>query len=186
MVAYIIGLFFIVSGFMLWPYGFGSLVVGIIICLIKFFHKYNNINNFMWTKTFENSGVVNEFVNEINDKKIDYVEIQSKFIYYGEKQIYFKDFGIGDLTIANCRTLAETIKSKMNDSSNFKIVTMSKYTGGGGGHDRPIGLTQTANGNYTFDYGDSGPSTKVYGVKIVPYEKPKKSVNTKTKHSEWK
>ena len=35
-------------------------------------------------------------------------------------------------------------------------------------------------------YGDSVPSTKVYGVKIVPYEKPKKSVNTKTKHSEWK
>lgn len=187
MVAWIIGIFFIVAGLMMWPAGVWCFGLGVIICLIKFFSQYKSVDNYAWAKTFEKSSFVDELVDEINGRNPKSIEIRSKFISIDDRTIKFESRDIGALTMLNCQTLADTIKSKMRDGSKYEVKPKTRTIGSsGGGHDRPIGMTQTANGNFVFDYGDRGSCTELIGYDISLKEKPQKPVKNTTKRSEWK
>ena len=186
MIAWIIGIFFIVAGLMMWPAGIWCFGLGVIICLIKFFSQYKSVDNYAWTKTFEKSGFVDELVNEIDISNPKSIEIRSKYISIDDRTIKFESRGIGELTMMNCQTLANTIREKMREGSRYEIKPRTRSIVSTGGHDRPIGMTQTHNGNFTFDYGDRGPYTELIGYDITLKEKPKKPESKNTKRSEWK
>ena len=186
MIAYIIGLFFIIAGIMMWPAGLTCVIVGVIICLVRFFTKYNSVSNYSWTKTFENSSVVGEFIEYINNYHVKNISITPEGIVMDEHKVEFKSKGINDITVHNCELLANTIKNKIQDGDNYKIDTIRKSLNYSSGHDRPIGMTQTHNGNFVFDYGDRGPSYEIVGYRLSYKEKVIYNKTPKSKKSEWK
>ncbi|MBQ8132163.1 MAG: hypothetical protein IJ193_06705 [Bacilli bacterium] len=189
MVAYVIGIFFIIAGLMMWPYGFGPIAVGVAICAIKFFGKYGSVDNYNWTKTFEKSSIVNEFIQMINEKNPKVIEVKRKYFSIDDEDaIMFQSKGISDLSIKNCETLATTIKNGIINGSKYDLQPIYEYTSSGGGYhsSRPIGMTQTANGNFVFDYGSDGPSTEIVGYHLVLKADKSKVVKKTSKRLEWK
>lgn len=186
MIAYGIGLFFIIAGLMMWPFGLGSIIVGVIICLARFFTKYKSTSNYLWSRTFENSSVVKEFTDYINNHQVLCISITSQYIEMDDYKVYFESKGISNISIQNCEVLAKTIKNKIINGDKYEIESIRKYLNSSVGHDRPIGLIQTYNGNFSFDYGDRGPSYEITGYRLKYKEKVKKEKVKKSKISEWR
>lgn len=186
MIIWGIGIFFIVAGIVMWPFGHMCLIVGGIICIAKFFTQYKSVEGYQWTMTFNNSSLVKEICDYIDTNHVHKVEVKEEYITMDDYTINFNSRGISKLTLQNCELLARTIKNKIKYGEIYDLEPITKIIPGCGfGHDRPIGMTQTHNGNFVFDYGNDGPSTRTIGYSLSVVLKKEKPKKTSTR-SEWK
>lgn len=185
MIIWGIGIFFLIAGIMMWPYGHMCLIVGAIICIAKFFSQYKSVEGYQWTQTFNNSSFVNELCDYIDRNHVHNIEIRAESIKMDSHVINFSTRGISELSMNNCQLLAMTIKNKIKYGDIYKLSPLVEVISGYvSGHERPIGMTETFNGNYVFDYGDSS-DTMLVGYSLSVELKQEKVVK-KSNRSEWR